>query len=60
MIGLELFDILKSRAGITVGDAEAVLFAKNGGHAGDVTVYLTAENKVYTDQSLKAYALKGG
>lgn len=55
---MELFDILKARAGIPVQDLLAFLFAEKSSEPEDVTVYKTTENQVYKCSNGKVYALK--
>ena len=58
VIGVELFDILKSRAGIPA-EGLAQLFAGNSNHEpGEVTVYCTTDNKIYADANGAVYVLK--
>ena len=52
---MELFDILKSRAGIPA-EGLAQLFARPG--SSDILVYKTADNKIYADANGEIYALK--
>jgi hypothetical protein len=53
---MELFDILKARAGIPVNDWLAILFARPG--SSDIFVYKTADNKIYADANGEIYALR--
>ena len=54
---MDLFDILKVRAGIPVSDPLATLFASRSSEQ-DVLLYLTADDMVYAGSDGKAYALK--
>lgn len=53
---MELFDVLKSRAGIPVNAWLAILFARPG--SSDTLVYKTADNKIYADANGAVYVLK--
>ena len=53
---MELFDILKTSAGIPVVDLLPMLFAAHSGAA--VTVYRTPDNQIYADSDGSVYALK--
>lgn len=55
VIGMELFDILKARAGIPV-DGLAQLFVRPG--SSDILVYKTVDNKIYADANGEIYALR--
>ena len=56
VIGVELFDVLKSRAGIPVNDMLAILFA--GRAEPDTLVYKTTDDKIYADANGAVYVLK--
>ena len=53
---MELFDVLKSRAGIPVNDMLAILFA--GRAEPDTLVYKTTDDKIYADANGSVYVLK--
>ena len=53
---MELFDVLKSRAGIPVKDMLAILFA--GRAEPDTLVYKTTDDKIYADANGEIYALR--
>ena len=53
---MELFDILKARAGIPVNDMLAILFA--GRAEPDALVYKTTDDKIYADANGAVYVLK--
>ena len=55
---MNLFDVLKARAGIPVRDMLAFLFAEKSSEPEDVTVYKTTENQVYKCSDGHIYALK--
>lgn len=55
---MELFDILKARAGIPVDDPLAVLWGRNINGQQSNTVYLTADGKVYENADSYVYALR--
>lgn len=55
---MELFDILKARAGIPVDDPLAVLWVRNINGQQSNTVYLTADGKVYENADSYVYALR--